>query len=137
MLDKLIAKWRAWNYERIAKKCERDDLLKLKVLLSNHKIDTDYTIPDEGELAWDMDTYYNGNLFLKGKSNPLRLTKDDTQVKIMSSDRYRSLMNNKLVDDMVNASTEKDISWDILHIALSATTVVLLIYVIMMNLGMV
>jgi hypothetical protein len=137
MLDKIIAKWRAWNFERIKKKCERDDELKLKVMLNKHKIDQEYTIPDKTNDAWDFDTYYNGNLFLEDKAQPLRLNKDNNRLKLMSSDRYRSYMNNKLVDDIVSASEEGTDMIMLISLVMNVVSFVLIAYLIMMNMGII
>lgn len=109
IITKLMDDFRSWQYERIKRKCEDRKGLKLRVRVTNHKILTDYIYPDRSKRAWDFDTYYNANLYLIGKANPIKLDGSDTNRNLMPSQKYRSYMQNKLVSDIMESHQESNI----------------------------
>lgn len=109
IITKFMDDFRAWQYERIRRKCEESKGLKLRVRVTNHKILTDYVHPDMTKRGWDFNTYYNGNIYLKGKANPVKLNGGNTNRKLIPSQKYRSYMQNKLVSEIMKSHQESNI----------------------------
>lgn len=76
-------------------------------MLTEHKIKTKFESPSNENNAWDSNHWVYGNIFLKGIANPIKPKKSDVEngdYEIITSERYKSYMEQDLIDDMLQAS---------------------------------
>lgn len=86
--------------------------LKLKIVLDEHTIHLSFVKPkDVGYVAYDSNHYSNGNIFLRGKSSPLKPYFDASRkrIKMIGSIRYRRLMKLKVIGDFIKS--QEDVGW--------------------------
>lgn len=80
---------------------------RLMVVLDDHQIDVKVIAPDSSdEIAYDDNHYVNGNIFLKGYANPIKLKLDKAkkEVALISSERYKYFMRMNLVKDIIRST---------------------------------
>lgn len=139
LLTKLGDRWYMWRYKKIKDKCEDRDSLKLQIIATKHKLITRYVPPQTSRYAWDLDTYYNGNLFVSGKANPINIPTNTNNEKLFeSSQKYRSFMQNKFISDIMSSGQKSKIEslmWMI--IAVSVPTLIAVIWLALNIMGVV
>lgn len=84
---------------------------ELDIVIKEHEIDLEMVKPEqihEKGRAWDSSHFTEGNIHLEGIANPINVSRnwigDDAD--IISSDRYKTYMKNKLMKDIVNETTD-------------------------------
>jgi len=102
--------------------------LELEVELTDHKIKTRAVNPEESDRAWDSRQWVHGNLYLEGLANPIKITPKDVKnldedYEIISSERYKTFMEQNLIDDMLNASKSDGLTIKQALIAIIASNV--------------
>lgn len=106
--------------------------MKLKVQLDEHRIRLSVIEPDKlTKRAYDGSHYENGNVFVKGYANPVKVLFDKAEKKaeLISSERYKHFMKMSLLKDLIR-STAGD-GWTL------TTMVKLLLVLTMINTGII
>lgn len=83
---------------------------EIAVVITPHKIKLKFIDPDSTDYAWDESLFTSGNLFLEGFANPVKPKIPDNEDKaeseynleLIESKRYKKLMDNKLMDDVIS-----------------------------------
>ena len=100
---------------------------ELKIVLTEHKIKVKFDKPDREENCWDDSHWIRGNIFLKGIANPINIKKSDVKesedVEIITSDRYKTFMEQSLIDDMLQASKSDGLTLKTVAIILGSLNV--------------
>lgn len=84
---------------------------ELDVVISEHEIKLEMVDPDsidsEGR-SWDPSHFLEGNIHFEGIANPIKPVIDEEVdgERIITSDRYKTYMKNKLMEDIVNETTD-------------------------------
>lgn len=112
----------------------------LMVSVDDHEIRFKYEKePEEIEgINWDNNMYVNGNIYYKGKANPIKPVIDDgkDEVELISSDRYKDFMKQTLVRDIVRATEDEGLTMtQMLVIGSLAVSALTLIAVLMVSGG--
>jgi hypothetical protein len=84
---------------------------ELKIVLTDHKILLKFDNPDREGSCWDKSHWTYGNIFIEGYANPVKpsITEDD-KTEMITSDRYKTFMEQSLIDDMLQASKSKGLT---------------------------
>lgn len=85
--------------------------LKWKVEIDENKMYVKMSeFGDETAVAYDRKHFVNGNVFIKGKANPIKPIFDDAKdrVELISSKRYKSLMRNSVISDLIKSQDESE-----------------------------
>ena len=76
------------------------------VIIGENRLYINYVNPDKMDnYVWDDDMYENGNLFLKGKANAIKVDKESTQknsVELIASKRYKQFMQSNAIAQAFN-----------------------------------
>lgn len=80
---------------------------KWRIKLDEHKIYPNFINPDNKARAYDRSHFVNGNIFLRGKASPIKPVKVDKDVSIIGSSRYKMLMRNKVIGDLIKSQEEE------------------------------
>jgi hypothetical protein len=100
--------------------------LELRIVLTEHKIKTEFVKPKNSDVAWDSEHWVYGNIFVEGIANPVKITKsklEEEDVEIITSDRYKTFMEQSLIEDMLQASKSSGLSLKQVAIALGALNI--------------
>lgn len=91
---------------------------KIRIKLDEHKIYIDFVDPKNDKMrAYDWNHFVNGNVFLRGKASPIKpLLDDNDDVDVIGSDRYKKLMRNKVITDLIKSQEEE--GWTTRQIAM-------------------
>jgi len=110
---------------------------KWRVRLDLHKIYLDFISPDEKSTReYNHDHFVNGNIYVKGKSNPIKPKLEGKEAQdVISSDRYKTFMGLSLANDLVLA--QKDEGWSTRKILLMAVVLTTINILITLLLGLV
>lgn len=80
---------------------------ELKIVLTEHKIKTKFASPSSEKNNWDDSHWIRGNIFIDGIANPINISKQEVKngdYEIITSERYKTFMEQSLIDDMLQAS---------------------------------
>lgn len=122
--------------------------LELEVVLTEHKIKTKMQNPDKTDKFWNSKIWTNGNIYLKDYANPVNIEisdienhshKEDDSVDadLITTERYKTFMEQSLIDDMLQASKDNDLTLKTAVIAIIATNLLTLGIVYVASSGMI
>lgn len=83
--------------------------LETEIVLTEHKIKTKARKPKNSDKAWDDSHWVYGNIFIKDYANPVKIAKDkveENDYHLIASERYKTFMEQDLIDDMLQASKD-------------------------------
>jgi hypothetical protein len=100
---------------------------ELDVVISEHKIKLEMVNPenlDSSGRAWDDSCFTTGNLHLEGIANPIKpeLPDDDSDASFITSERYKTFMEQSLIDDIISEGSEHS-GLTLLHVLVILSTV--------------
>lgn len=81
--------------------------MKLKVELSEHRINLSLVEPEKlTKRAYDSNHYENGNVFIEGFANPVKVKLDDArdELELIASERYKHFMKMTLLKDLIRST---------------------------------
>lgn len=111
---------------------------EIALVLSEHKIKTKFKSPNSKTNAWDSEMYVHGNIFFKDLANPIKPTKSDISPEendIITSERYKTFMEQSLIDDMLKVSQKSDLTLKQVAIGIGAFNMLLVGLVYYMTVG--
>lgn len=103
---------------------------ELKIVLTEHKIKTKFDNPSREGNCWDSTHWTKGNIFLKGIANPIKPKKtevEDGDWDLITSERYKTFMEQSLIDDMLQASKSDGLTLKTAVIALASLQILNLV----------
>lgn len=65
--------------------------LKLGIIVGEHKIRIKSVYPDKkkSKRYYDGEHYYNGNIYKKENANPIKISEQNDNIKLISSEKYK------------------------------------------------
>lgn len=109
--------------------------LKWNIEVDEHKLYVELDeLKDNIGKAYDRNHFVNGNIFIKGSSNPVKPVIQNGDVELVSSQRYKSLMRNKVIEDLIKSQEEEE-GMTTRKIALLGLGVTALNMVVLMGVG--
>lgn len=87
--------------------------LETEIVLTEHKIKTKAVKPERSEKAWDDSHWVHGNIFIKDYANPVKISKEkieENDYHLIASERYKTFMEQDLIDDMLQASKDSGLT---------------------------
>lgn len=100
---------------------------EIDIVVSDHEIKIEMVNPDEIDSAgraWDDSHFIDGNIHLEGIANPIKptLDEDSEEQEVITSERYKTYMKNKLMKDIVAETTDSS-GLTLFHVLVILTTV--------------
>lgn len=107
MFWKLLDKIAEYMNKASSEYLEKSDKYRRIVVLDRHKIrhtfETKKKIEDM-DYVYDENTYINGNIFIKGKTNPIHINTE--KLHLESSERYKAVLKSSILKDIFNPSNK-------------------------------
>jgi len=103
--------------------------LETEIVLTEHKIEINAVNPDEIDKDWDSNIWTYGNIYLKDIANPINIKKSEIKDKdydLITSERYKTFMEQSLIDDMLQASKSDGLTLKQVLIAIISTNLLTL-----------
>lgn len=100
--------------------------LETEIVLTEHEIKIKAVNPEETEKNWDDSLYRHGNLYFRDFANPIDFKREDVKpdnYELITSERYKTFMEQSLIDDMLQASKDSDLTLKQALIAIISTNV--------------
>lgn len=81
--------------------------LKWCIEVTDHKIEVEFVDPDDkSKREFNENHFTNGNIYIKGYSNPVNISKAKDKLDLVSSDRYKDFMNGELRKGLMHINPE-------------------------------
>ncbi len=104
MLFKCLDKIVEYTNKITGKYLEKSEKYRHIVTLDKHKIRHVFEHIDKiknGKQVYDENSYINGNIFIKGKTNPIYINYSK-KLKLEKSDRYKDVLKASIIKDIFN-----------------------------------
>jgi len=104
MLFKCLDKIVEYTNKITGKYLEKSEKYRHIVTLDKHKIRHVFGHIDKiknGKQVYDENSYINGNIFIKGKTNPIYINYSK-KLKLEKSDRYKDVLKASIIKDIFN-----------------------------------
>jgi len=110
--------------------------LKIAVILDDHKIRLQTVHEDEKENTryFDSDFFINGNLYIRGKANPVNLNEIEDETHLISSEKYQRFFNIDIIEKIANVSkgSVEIKGWTMMLLLLAVNSIILVFLFFMM-----
>jgi len=100
--------------------------LQTEIVLTDHKIKIKAVNPTETEKYWDNNIWTYGNIYLQDFANPIDIRQsvvEDKEYDLITTERYKTFMEQTLIDDMLQASKTDGLTLKQALIAILATNI--------------
>lgn len=116
---------------------------ELAVIVTDHKIKLEMMEPDDTSRHWDESLFTSGNIYFRNFANPIKPEVPNSErdaeqsmgLELISSDRYKTAMDQNLITDIINEGKDDLLDLKTVAIALGGLQILTIITVVWMAVG--